>query len=187
MISLAVYIAAQAVSAPNRFVAPIDTMQDVKGDVVYADRKRPFFILIKDGVFYIGHPNREGGRPGEDVAYTWGRPKDCSSEDIKCVELGAHLFICPTRKSRDNASFYKKTAVTVWKESDSGWIGSGVRNAFEPPSESQKYDYRPVMTYNYEVNNEGRVTRIRLTYWRLSGDAPISYDLRLETKQGLQL
>ncbi|GAA4779492.1 hypothetical protein GCM10023219_29220 [Stakelama sediminis] len=47
-----------------------DSMADVKGDIVYADREYPYFFVIIGDKFYIGHPAEQGPHPSQDVAYT---------------------------------------------------------------------------------------------------------------------
>jgi hypothetical protein len=193
MIGIIAFAAALAAPVLNGFISPIDripsidSMRDISGDIVYADRQHPFFVIIKGDTFYIGHPIGEGGMPGDDVAYTWGKVEECSNKTVKCTQLGAQVFIRPVLRNSITAYLVKKTAVTIWEVGNNEWWGSGVRSAYAPYSEAKAYDYRPIMTYSYKLDSSGKVSRIILTYWRLQSAGRLTYELKLETGIGLQL
>lgn len=185
---IAFLIAQSPPEVPPRFIAPIETMKDVQGDIVYTDRNSPYFLIVKDGKFYIGHPNSEGGAPEEDVPYTWGKVEDCSTADYTCRRLGAQVFARP-KGNLKTLSYVGQTVLSAWSTGRGGWWGAGARCtelARGAGTRPQSAD-RPSLTYQYEVNASGVVVRILVTYWRTSGSTPIIHELRLETAHGIHL
>jgi hypothetical protein len=173
---------------PQRFIAPITTMADVKGDIIYADRKSPFFLIVIGNTFYIGHPTANPEFSGDDRDYTWGSLTDCSTPEISCKGAGAHIFV-RARTGRAPVSYFDRTVTTAWSSADGGWSGAGAwySSAVNFPKGAVADLDRPHVTYQYDVNTSCIVTRILVTYWCTGGAKPLIHELKLETKKGIQL
>lgn len=170
------------------FIAPIVTMGDVKGDIVYADRKIPFFLIIIGDTFYIGHPTANLELPGDDRPYTWGTLTNCSTREISCVGVGAHIFI-RAKTGHAPVSYFDRTATTAWPSNNGGWSGAGAwySSPVISPKDAVSDRDLPNVTYQYDVNANCTVTRILVTYWRAGGKKALTHVLKLETKRGIQL
>ncbi|NIJ18578.1 hypothetical protein FHS95_000247 [Sphingomonas naasensis] len=182
IISLVQDVTAPPASAHHPF---FDTMEKVKGDIVYADRKSPFFLTIVGNIFYIGHPAFEGGLPGDDTPYTSGYLTDCSTPELSCRAAGAHIFV-RSKSGLGPVSFFDDTAVIAWPNADRGWWGSGSWS-YHSADLPKEYYGRPNVAYQYEVNSVGVVTRILVSYWRVGREQPLVHELKLETVRGIQL
>jgi len=178
---------AQDVSPPSKFIQPIVTMSDVKGDIVYADRKSPFFLIVVGDIFYIGHPTSIREDPKEDVPYTWGHVRNCSTPSISCVRAGAYIFI-RSKSERLPVTLYDHTAVTAWADDRGGWYGAGSRYLSPEGLQGSKYNLDvPNFTYQYMANRSGKITRILVKYWSQGDSAPVTHDLKLESKVGFSM
>ncbi|GAA4779487.1 hypothetical protein GCM10023219_29210 [Stakelama sediminis] len=83
------------------------------------------------------------------------------------------------------ASYSDKTVVNAWADKCGGWWGAGTRSAY--PSTGMNDPYLPNLTYQYKTDDTGKITEILVSYWRLGGDVPVTHNLVLESKNGLQL
>jgi len=178
---------AQDVSPPSKFIQPIVTMSDVKGDIVYADRRSPFFLIVVGNIFYIGHPTSVQEHPKEDVPYTWGQVRNCSNASVSCVRAGAYVFI-RSKSGRLPVALFDQTAVTAWGDDRGEWYGAGSRYLYtEGLQGSDSKLERPSVTYQYVANKSGKITKILVTYWSQGEAAPISHELKLESKVGFNM
>lgn len=163
------------------FIPPVDTMDDAKGEVVYVDREKSFFLIIERGKFYIGHPTGSRERAGSDVPYTWGDVVDCSTPQLSCVKLGNEIYIRSNENHR--AAFYAdRTVVSSWDRGSGLWTGSGIRCAATGDNEK----CRPLMSYLYDVGADGVVSHISITFWQF-GSEPQTYDLTRKSEAGITL
>lgn len=160
-------------------------MASLKGDIIYADRSSPFFLIVVGNKFYMGHPAYEGGLPGDDQPYTGGAFTDCSTAKLSCKAAGAHIFVRSKSGSRP-VSFYDRTAVIAGGDADSGWWGSGSWT-YQSANMPIGHDGRPNVAYQYSVNTAGVVTRILVSYWSAGSKEPVIHELKLETERGIQL
>ncbi|RYG98665.1 MAG: hypothetical protein EON58_06465 [Alphaproteobacteria bacterium] len=176
----------QDATAPARVShPPFDTMANLTGDIIYADRSSPFFLIVIGNTFYIGHPTYEGGLPGDDRPYTGGPFTDCSTAKLSCRAAGAHIFIRSKSGFRP-VSFLDRTAVIASPDAGGGWWGSGSWT-YQSANLPKGHDGLPNVAYQYSVNYAGVVTRILVSYWNVGSTGPIIHELKLETARGIQL
>ncbi|UPG83936.1 hypothetical protein L2Y94_11255 [Luteibacter aegosomatis] len=176
-----------AVAGASCFDDTVHSISDLTCPIRYIDERQGYFIGIEKNNALIGTAIRDIKSPSSDMPQADGPVENCSSRAFKCRSIGGLVFAIPTG-AEHSAQYSGGPHIVIRRLANGGWHGSATCSMVTRTGCASHVDAKKLVeAYQYDVDQAGVVTSVKIQHWNDEGRLLKAYDLVLVSEIGLKL